>query len=116
MWDKDISGTNLLNQGVYEIEKPPSSSKKASLAEFQWIEWTSGDVAAPTSPIEPALESGDIVKKGTAEVIVFKFSPNEVVWEKASILLKTRIKNKQRNFCWSNCNWSKCWQRKRATL
>ena len=49
-----------------------SSVVKASFAGFQCIEFASGVVATPTSPIAPALESGPINKKGTAVVIVFK--------------------------------------------
>jgi hypothetical protein len=36
------------------------------LAAFQYWELISGSLAAPTSPIPPALESGVIVKNGTA--------------------------------------------------
>ena len=35
------------------------------------MELASGLVATPTSPIEPALESGAIKRNGTAVVIVF---------------------------------------------
>ena len=65
-------GTNLLNQGVYDTETADPAGRKANLAEFQCIEKTSAEVATPTSPIPPALESGVMVRKGTAEVIVFK--------------------------------------------
>jgi len=41
--------------------------------------------------MEPALESGEIVKKGTAEVIVFKFSPKDVVCA-TDLFNKQRIK------------------------
>ena len=30
-----MSGTNLLSQGVYEMEKDPPDGKKANFAEFQ---------------------------------------------------------------------------------
>ena len=40
------------------------------------MELISGVVAAPTSPIDPALASGAINKNGTAVVIVFNLSPS----------------------------------------
>ena len=58
-----MSGTKLANQGVYETANPDFLSKKANFAGFQCKEKISALVAAPTSPIDPALESGVIVKK-----------------------------------------------------
>ena len=53
-----------------------------SLAKYSLVDQTldafedaSGVVATPTSPIAPALESGEISKNGTAVVIVFRFPP-----------------------------------------
>ena len=65
-----ISGINARNHGVYEIATPNSSSIIEYFAGFQNIEFASGLVATPKSPIPPALESGVIIKKGTADVIV----------------------------------------------
>lgn len=56
------------------MEKPELSSMKASFEAFQKIEYKSGDVATPDSPMAPALESGVIDRNGTAVVIVFKSS------------------------------------------
>jgi hypothetical protein len=56
---------------VYEIPKPADPSIKTYFEEFQCCEFTSDEVATPTSPIAPCLESGAIVKKGTAVVIGF---------------------------------------------
>jgi hypothetical protein len=44
---------------------PKVLSLKAYFAGFQNMEYTSGEVAAPTSPIPPDLASGAIVKNGT---------------------------------------------------
>jgi len=52
------------------MDTPNSSSIIEYFAAFQYIEFASGLVATPKSPIPPALESGVIIKKGTAEVIV----------------------------------------------
>jgi hypothetical protein len=40
-------------------------SLNAYFAGFQYMEYSSGEVAAPTSPIPPALASGAIIRKGT---------------------------------------------------
>ena len=74
IFDEIAQGTSALSQGTYEIEKPKSSSMKLYLAGFVLIELASGEVAAPTSPIEPDLESGVIIRKGTAVVIVLRLS------------------------------------------
>ena len=58
---------------MYAIETPILFSAKASLEAFQCIEFASGDVATPTSPIEPPRASGAIIKKGTAVVMVFNW-------------------------------------------
>ena len=66
-----MSGTNNLNQGVTVKPSPNFLSEKANLLPFQCIEFISGSVAAPTSPIAPCLLSGLIIKNGTAVVIGF---------------------------------------------
>jgi hypothetical protein len=48
-----------------------------SFAPFQKDEFASGAVATPISPIPPALASGLILKKGTADVTTFM----ELSWE-----------------------------------
>jgi len=65
------------SQGEYDRAKPILSSIKTSFAGFQWIEFASGEVATPVSPIAPALASGVILRKGTAVVItlVSSFCP-----------------------------------------
>ena len=93
-----MSGTNLLNHGVYDIAKPDLLLIKANLAGFQCKECISGIVAAPTSPIAPALESGVIVKKGTADVIVFKLSPKDVCGSPCPIKAWTDIKSDKEKF------------------
>ncbi len=44
---------------------------KGILAWFQKDEFASGAVAIPTSPIPPERASGEILKKGTADVTTF---------------------------------------------
>lgn len=46
----------------------------AYLEAFQCIELTSGEDAAPQSPIPPALESGPMDKNGTDVVMVFSLT------------------------------------------
>ena len=72
---KLISGTSSLNHGTIDTDIPKSSSVKLIFEGFQCIELASADVATPTSPIAPDLESGEINRKGTAVVIVFKLPP-----------------------------------------
>ena len=45
--------------------------EKGVLDKFQKIEFASGRVAIPTSPMPPARASGEILKKGTAVVSAF---------------------------------------------
>src|SRR5512146_645490 len=47
---------------------PPFSWRKADFDTFQKVEFPSGLVATPTSPIPPARASGPIRKNGTAVV------------------------------------------------
>src|SRR5688572_27786529 len=53
---------------------PPFDSLKATLPIFQKPALASGDVATPRSPIPPARASGEIRRKGTAEVTTFNLS------------------------------------------
>ncbi len=57
----------------------PSFSAKASLDGFQWIELASGEVATPASPMPPARESTEIMRKGTAVVMVLS-TPASQSW------------------------------------
>ena len=68
-----MSLTSALSQGEYDKLYPISfiSSIKTNLAGFQCTAFASGLIATPASPMAPDLESGEINKKGTAEVIVF---------------------------------------------
>ena len=75
MYCKLMSGTSSLSHGTIETDIPTLSSVKLNFAGFQCIELASGEVATPTSPMAPDLESGEISKKGTAVVIVFKLPP-----------------------------------------
>ncbi len=59
----------LPSHGVYDAETPYPLSINASLAEFQYAEFASGEVATPASPIPAALESGVMDRNGTAVVI-----------------------------------------------
>ena len=64
-----MSATNLRSHGVYDNDTPASLSIKTYFAGFQYCEFTSGVVAAPTSPIPPARASGAIDNDGTAVII-----------------------------------------------
>ena len=68
-----ISG---LSDHTIETETPILSSAWLIFAGFQCIAVASDDVATPTSPIAPDLESGDINKNGTAVVIVLRLPPS----------------------------------------
>jgi hypothetical protein len=53
---------------VYVAAMPAFFSLKATLATFQIPAYASGEVATPISPIPPERASGEIRRKGTAEV------------------------------------------------
>ncbi len=61
------------NHGVYETPTAKFSSESAYFEAFQCCDQTSVLVATPTSPMPPPRESGAIVKKGTAVVMVVCF-------------------------------------------
>src|SRR5659263_267069 len=64
----------LTKQGVYESENPNFPSVNAYFDGFRYCELASGEVAAPTSPIAPCRESGEIVRNGTAVEIGLYFT------------------------------------------
>jgi hypothetical protein len=92
-----MSSTSARSQGVYETANPICLSMKASLAGFQWMEFGSGDVATPLSPIPPARASGAIIRKGTAVVMVLIWPRSESLNELAASERPARTRHKENN-------------------
>ena len=61
-----ISGTSFLNHGLYAKPILKSSWINAYFAGFQCIEYTSGEVDTPISPIPAERASGAMLMNGTA--------------------------------------------------
>ena len=64
------------------------------------MELASGEVATPTSPIPPALESGEMVKKGTEVVIVLMPRPLSLSFTEAAKAIPekaAKLKNDKTN-------------------
>ena len=66
---KDNKNVFLQKGNVNKLEKR-AFSEKAIFDGFQWRLFPSGERATPASPKAPDLESGAIIKKGTAVVMV----------------------------------------------
>ncbi|MBV6443656.1 MAG: hypothetical protein EPGJADBJ_05439 [Saprospiraceae bacterium] len=90
-----MSGTRLRSQGLKLMWNSPSLGAKASLAGFQWIELASGEMATPASPMPPARLSTEIIRKGTAVVMVLRSWPQgwPVTWLMQSELTCARDQN-----------------------